>query len=512
MLDSPARHLDQSRLAQSHLDQAHLHQVKTAEPGADLPLRHSLAHRLCKLCSPTVAADLALLANAAVITALAVATQALYFGRFFPGRINLDDYALIGLAVGLTYFFTARFVLRLDFEAMTRGLDSGWVSAKALLIAATLFLLAVFLTKTTETHSRGWFVLWLVTSGLALTALHVVYARFFATALRLPDSPYRHRVAVFGTADLATAFAAHLGDNGGSRTDLVHRTTLTPDADETAFRHEVEALLRYCRHNPVNEIVVALPGADDARIMTAVHAFTALPVDVRLAPDRAGYALADSPYLAGTSLPLLTVSTRPIRDWGKLLKELFDRLGAAFLLLVLSPVFLAIAAAIKLESKGPVFFKQQRNGFNHRTFLMWKFRSMAEDADKQATTYRQATKNDPRITRVGAVLRKTSLDELPQLINVVRGEMSLVGPRPHPIALDNQYMALIDHYASRHAVLPGMTGWAQVNGFRGETDTEEKMAGRIAHDLHYIRNWTPTLDIWILALTVIRGFVNKNAY
>jgi lipopolysaccharide/colanic/teichoic acid biosynthesis glycosyltransferase len=134
------------------------------------------------------------------------------------------------------------------------------------------------------------------------------------------------------------------------------------------------------------------------------------------------------------------------------------------------------------------------------------------DAKSPGTTYRQATRNDPRITRVGAILRKTSLDEFPQFINVLRGEMSLVGPRPHPIALDNQYMYLIDQYASPHAVLPGMTGWAQVNGFRGETDTDEKMAGRIAHDLHYIRNWTLTLDLWILALTAIRGFVNKNAY
>jgi len=497
MLGSPTRHLDPAQ---------------TAQLAADLPLRHSLAHRLCKLCSPTVAADLALLANAAVITALALATHLFYYGGFFPTRLRADDYVLIGLAVGLTYFFTARFAFRLDFEAMTKGLESGWTSAKALLIAATLFLVAVFLTKTTDSHSRGWFVFWIIGSGLALVALHVAYARFFATAIRLPDSPYRHRVAVIGTADLAAAFATHMADVGTSRTELVHRAALPEESDDATFRHEIADFIRVCRSQPISEVVVALPWADEARLMTAVHALAGLPVDVRLAPDRAGFALADSPYLAGTSLPLVTVSTRPIRDWGKLVKELFDRVGAAFLLVVLSPVFLAIAIAIKLESKGPVFFKQQRNGFNHRVFWMWKFRSMVADADKQATTYRQATRGDPRITRVGAILRKTSLDELPQLINVVKGEMSLVGPRPHPIALDDQYMALIDQYASRHAVLPGMTGWAQVNGYRGETDTEEKMIGRIAHDLHYIRNWTPTLDVWILALTVVRGFVNKNAY
>ena len=143
---------------------------------------------------------------------------------------------------------------------------------------------------------------------------------------------------------------------------------------------------------------------------------------------------------------------------------------------------------------------------------MWKFRSMTHAPDLADGAYRQATKGDPRITRVGAFLRRTSIDELPQLINVLRGEMSLVGPRPHPVALDDRYMTLIDQYASRHAVLPGITGWAQVNGYRGETDTDSKMAGRIAHDMQYIRHWSFKLDFWILALTVIRGFVHKNAY
>ncbi len=492
-----------------------LYRAQTLPRAAQPSLGQTLAYRLCKFCSPAVAADLTLLLTAASVAATALLSKALYYPLVLGSPADLADYVLIGLGVAAVYFLTARFVFHLDFEKLEQGLDSGAQSVKALLIAATLFLVAVFLTKTTEVHSRGWFVTWLVTASMTLMLLHVAAARLFEKAVRLPDSPYRQRIAVFGTADLATAFTAftaHLADNGGSRTDLVHSTTLAPDADEASFRHEVAALLRYCRQNPVTELVVALPWADEERIMTAVQAFSALPVDVRLAPDRAGFALADSPYLAGTALPLVTVSTRPIRDWGKLLKELFDRAGAAFLLIALSPVFAAIAIAIKLESKGPVFFVQQRNGFNHRTFRMWKFRSMVADADKQSTAYRQATKNDPRITKVGAFIRRTSLDELPQLINVLKGEMSLVGPRPHPIALDDQYATLLDHYATRHAVLPGMTGWAQVNGYRGETDTDEKMAGRIAHDLHYIRNWTVGLDLWILALTVVRGFVNKNAY
>ena len=470
--------------------------------------RPSLAYRLCKFCSPAVAADLTLLLTAASVAATALLSKALYYPLVLGSPADLADYVLIGLGVAAVYFLTARFVFHLDFEKLEQGLDSGAQSVKALLIAATLFLVAVFLTKTTEAHSRGWFVAWMISASLTLMLLHVAAARLFEKAVRLPDSPYRRRVAVFGTDRLATAFAAHMADPGSSRAELVHRTGLPDDTDTATFRHEAASFIQYCRHHPVSEVVVALPWADEERIMTAVHAFSALPVDVRLAPDQAGFALARHQLLGGTALPLVTVSTRPIRDWGKLLKEAFDRIGAALLLAFLAPLFLVVAAAIKLESRGPVFFKQQRNGFNHRVFWMWKFRSMVPDAGP----YRQATKNDPRITRVGAILRKTSIDELPQLINVLRGEMSLVGPRPHPIALDDQYMSLIDQYASRHAVLPGITGWAQVNGYRGETDTDEKMAGRIAHDLNYIRHWSFGLDFWILGLTVIRGFVHKNAY
>ena len=497
MLDSPARHLGRSR---------------PATGAARRPLGHALAHRLCKFCSPAVAADLTLVLTAASIAGTAVLTHWLYYPLVLASPAHPADYALIGLAVAAVYFLTARFVFQLDFEKLEQGLDSGSQSVKALLIAATLFLVAVFLTKTTDDHSRGWFVAWLVTASLALMLLHVAAARLFEKAVRLPDSPYRRRVAVFGTHDLVGAFAEHLGHRANFRTSLVHSATIPADISAAALETAIDHFTTHCRQNPVSEVVIALPGADDQRVLEAVRAFASLPVDVRLAPDEAGFALARHQLLGGAALPLVTVSTRPIRDWGKLLKEAFDRIGAALLLACLAPLFLAVAIAIKLDSRGPVFFRQQRNGFNHRIFWMWKFRSMVATAQTDTDPYRQATRNDPRITRVGAFLRKTSIDELPQLINVLKGEMSLVGPRPHPVALDDQYMALIDQYATRHAVLPGITGWAQVNGYRGETDTEAKMAGRIAHDLNYIRNWSFKLDFWILGLTIIRGFVHKNAY
>jgi putative colanic acid biosynthesis UDP-glucose lipid carrier transferase len=185
-------------------------------------------------------------------------------------------------------------------------------------------------------------------------------------------------------------------------------------------------------------------------------------------------------------------------------------LSALFLVAVL-PLPGLIAALIKLDSRGPVLFRQQRFGFNKRPFTLYKFRSMhAQACDNPSAP--QATRDDPRVTRVGRVLRRTSLDELPQFYNVLKGDMSLVGPRPHPAPLDDKYAALIDGYLARHHVKPGITGWAQVNGFRGETDTLQKMERRVAYDLQYINNWSPLLDLRILCKTLIVFLLQRNAY
>jgi exopolysaccharide biosynthesis polyprenyl glycosylphosphotransferase len=196
-------------------------------------------------------------------------------------------------------------------------------------------------------------------------------------------------------------------------------------------------------------------------------------------------------------------------------KLAFDKIVGSLALLFLSPVMLAVAIAIKLDSKGPVFFKQKRHGFNNEPIEVWKFRSMHTDR-LEYTAVTQATRNDPRVTRVGRFIRKTSLDELPQLFNVVFfGNLSLVGPRPHVIHArtpDAAFEAVVDGYFARHRVKPGITGWAQVNGWRGETDTPEKLQNRIEHDLHYIENWSIFFDIYILAVTPFTLIGAKNAY
>ena len=191
-------------------------------------------------------------------------------------------------------------------------------------------------------------------------------------------------------------------------------------------------------------------------------------------------------------------------------KDILDRSVALIALVVLAPVFLIIGAAIKFESRGPVFFRQHRNGLAGRIFSVWKFRTMSTQDDGAHIS--QATRNDPRVTRVGGFLRRTSLDELPQLLNVLMGEMSLVGPRPHAIAHNDYYMARIRNYAQREFVKPGISGWAQINGFRGETAELSQMVQRIEHDIWYVHNRSLLLDLRILFLTPFYGLIHKNAY
>jgi exopolysaccharide biosynthesis polyprenyl glycosylphosphotransferase len=208
------------------------------------------------------------------------------------------------------------------------------------------------------------------------------------------------------------------------------------------------------------------------------------------------------------------MADRPISDWNLVFKWVFDRVVALIAIVLLSPIMIATAIAIKLESKGPVIFKQKRHGFNNELIEVYKFRSMYTDmADANAA--KLVTKDDPRVTKVGRFIRKTSIDELPQFFNVLQGKLSVVGPRPHPLQAkaDNKlYYEAVDGYFARHKVKPGITGWAQINGWRGETDTVDKIMQRVQFDLHYIENWSILFDLYILFMTPVRLLNSENAY
>jgi Undecaprenyl-phosphate glucose phosphotransferase len=277
----------------------------------------------------------------------------------------------------------------------------------------------------------------------------------------------------------------------------------------------VDDLLEFARHTRVDLVIFSLPISAESRILQMLKKLWVLPVDIRLAAHSSKLRFRPRAYSYIGNIPVVDLFDKPITDWDVVMKWLFDRIIGTLILIAASPVMLIAALAIKLDSRGPVLFKQKRYGFNNELIEVYKFRSMYVD-QCDATASKLTTKDDPRVTRVGRFIRKTSIDELPQLFNVVfKGNLSLVGPRPHAIhakAENRVYDEAVDGYFARHRVKPGITGWAQVNGWRGETDTHEKIQRRVEHDLYYIENWSVMLDLTILASTPLALARTENAY
>jgi Undecaprenyl-phosphate glucose phosphotransferase len=277
----------------------------------------------------------------------------------------------------------------------------------------------------------------------------------------------------------------------------------------------VDHLVEFARRTRIDLLLVSLPITAEERVLQMVRKLWVLPVDLRLAAHMSRLRFRPRAYSYIGNVPVLDIYDKPLTDWNYVLKWLFDRIVGGLLLLLAAPAMALVAIAIKLDSKGPVFFKQRRYGFNNELIEVYKFRSMYADAT-DANAARLVSKDDPRVTRVGRFIRKTSLDELPQLINVaIKGNLSLVGPRPHAVQAkaENQlYDEVVDGYFARHRVKPGITGWAQVNGWRGETDTSDKIQRRVEHDLFYIENWSVLFDLYILLRTPFALLRAENAY
>ena len=277
----------------------------------------------------------------------------------------------------------------------------------------------------------------------------------------------------------------------------------------------VDDLVEFARSVRLDLIIFTLPISAEQRILQMLRKLWVLPVDIRLASHTNQLRFRPRAYSYVGGVPVIDVFDKPLADWGVVVKMIFDRIVGAIALVGLSPIFLFTAIAIKFDSKGPIFFKQRRYGFNNELVEVYKFRSMYVDTLDQGAS-KLVTKGDPRVTRLGRFIRKTSIDELPQLINVVfKGNLSLVGPRPHALqakADNRQYEEVVDGYFARHRMRPGITGWAQVNGWRGETDTQEKIQRRVECDLYYIENWSIIFDMYILAITPLALTKSENAY
>lgn len=374
-----------------------------------------------------------------------------------------------------------------------------------------------FIFKATGAYSRAWGIYWFIITASLFIGLQIA---FIPVALRWArDGRIAARTVIYGASKHGQRLAEYLKGHGDVRTKIIgfadDRATRVPQACYGyAVLGDCEALVRLIRARHIDQVVIALPWAAEDRIVELVRRLSLTPVNIRMAPDWVGFNLPCSGFTSISGLSVLRIFDRPISGWSYVLKELEDRLLGAAFLMVFSPVMAAAALAIKRDSPGPVFFQQERYGFNDELINVWKFRTMFQHmADPRAE--RLATQGDPRVTRVGRLLRETSLDELPQLINVIKGEMSIVGPRPHAMAAKaggKLYQEVVMNYAARHRVKPGITGWAQVNGWRGETDTIEKIEKRIECDLYYIDSWSLWLDLKILLMTIRTVLIRTNSY
>ncbi|TBW34634.1 undecaprenyl-phosphate glucose phosphotransferase [Siculibacillus lacustris] len=276
----------------------------------------------------------------------------------------------------------------------------------------------------------------------------------------------------------------------------------------------ISELVEFGRRTRLDMLIVALPLSAMARVQQLLRQLWVLPVDIRLSAHTDKLRFRPRNYSYEGALPFLDVVDKPLADWDAVSKRAFDLVIGSLALIALTPLMICAAIAVKLDSRGPVFFRQKRFGFNNEVISVWKFRSMYTDrTDFDAKTL--VTKGDPRVTKVGRFIRKTSIDELPQLFNVLVGELSLVGPRPHAVNAqteDRMWDVVVDGYFARHKVKPGVTGWAQINGWRGEVDTPEKIRRRVEYDIYYIENWSVLFDLKILALTPFRLLNTENAY
>jgi len=405
--------------------------------------------------------------------------------------------------------------LRIGRGYALQTLRSAGAQAKVISISLALGLATIFsvllVLGVDQAAEQSWALQWLLAASSLLILSRLILACLIRRWERAEG--FTRTLAVVGDADLGCDILVRaLAEASDDHVVGVYEDRLTPAA---ASAGDIGHLITRCRQERIDAIVIAVPTSESKRIADITRQLSVVVSDIYLAMDVAALYPSGQQITRIANGPAVLLNQRPLKDWEALQKRAFDVVLAGILLLFLAPFMGLIALAIKLDSRGPVLFRQPRFGFNNTMFDVYKFRSMHHDmADILAD--QQTKKDDKRITRVGKWLRKLSLDELPQLQNVLSGEMSLVGPRPHAPntkAGGRRFTEIMpEKYALRHRVRPGITGWAQVNGWRGETQTVEQLEKRVACDLHYIENWSLLFDAKILLLTLRRGIASPQAY
>lgn len=385
-------------------------------------------------------------------------------------------------------------------------------------LVMVVLAVGIFFLKASDLFSRVWLASWffggavlLVVYRMALRALVMVWTR---------QGRLRRRTAIVGGGSDAEILIEQIRASASNDIAMLglfddRIDDRSPDSVAGVPKlGKVADLIEFARRTTVDLVIVSMPLSAEKRVLDMLTQLWVLPVDIRLSAHMSKLKFTNKAYSYVGDIAVFDMADRPISDWNLVFKWVFDKVVALTALVLLSPVMIATAIAIKLESKGPVFFMQQRHGFNNELINIYKFRSMRSDMLDSGAA-KLVTRGDQRVTRVGKFIRKTSIDELPQLFNVLKGELSIVGPRPHALQAkaDNKlYYDAVEGYFARHRVKPGMTGWAQINGWRGETDTIDKIMQRVNHDLYYIEHWSILFDLYIVMMTPVRLLNFENAY
>ncbi|MEL6788994.1 MAG: undecaprenyl-phosphate glucose phosphotransferase [Pseudomonadota bacterium] len=456
--------------------------------------------------------DMVQIADFLLIIGAAMIVAHFYHNYLIIADYEFQQYATAGIIGATGFTALSRRDGFYDFDRLISGRNAIRLMLTQFLMVVFGLLAFAFALKISDDFSRVWLGGWIMLSVVALALVRVI-AAISLQRTRAGDGVFSRRVGVVGANQVGLKFAerASVSEEPITIVGVYDLESQRRGVIDGRFAGgNLDDLVRAARNDEVDDIIIASDSLQDEDLKRLVRRLSTLPVSIALSPNEAWLDHAGGEMTSYAGAPVLNLYRRPLEGWGGFFKMLEDRILGTLILLAISPLMLAIALAVKLQGKGPILFAQQRHGFNNEVFKIYKFRTMTVAEDGDVVT--QAQKNDQRITPLGGFLRRYSLDELPQLLNVVKGDMSLVGPRPHALAHNHQYARTVENYSGRHKVKPGITGWAQVNGYRGETSENEMMADRVRYDLAYIDNWSLFFDLKILFLTIFAVLFPKNAY
>lgn len=448
------------------------------------------------------------LAEAASVILAAVVSKYLYIDLFLAQDQQVWLYLLPAPLMAITLYLFMKQGGLYDVGALTEPVMPYGRLLGALAMSLLVVLGILYVFKSAEWYSRGWFLTWFALCSLALVMVRVAAKK--RVRKMVSSGRLSRRIALYGTLDFLTKMKADIESSDPSM--VVAGVYLAKPAviasGDLPFDGGLAELKEALADKAYEAVFIGLASQDTARIQTAVSGLASYSIELLLCTELDPYPVVVHGSRNFGSLRTNIVNLVPLSETHGLLKTSLDYAVALVGLICLAPLLALTALLIKLDSPGPVFFRQRRYGQNNRIFRIFKFRTMAVTEDGKHV--KQAERNDPRVTRVGRFLRRTSIDELPQLLNVLTGDMSIVGPRPHALAHDQIFEEKLDLFSRRRRVRPGLTGWAQVHGFRGETRTTEDIRSRMQHDLYYIDNWSIWLDIEIITRTVFVLF--RGAY